>query len=224
MPELKIIDVHESVFANKDRIAEETRRKLHDQGTFLVNLMASPGAGKTCTLLRTFRELRDELRIGVMEADIDAQVDAERMQAEGMRTIQVHTGGACAMDAVMTRDALREFHTEDLDLLFLENVGNLVCPAEEDVGSSARVVILSVPEGDDKPEKYPLMFRVADVVLINKIDAMEYFDFDRERAIRNIRLRNPEAEIIFLSAKTGEGFDTWIRWLRQAVQSWQYNA
>ena len=210
---VRVIEVHESVFAEKDRIARETRRLLKAQGTFMVNLMASPGAGKTTTLLRTFNVLREEYSCGVMEADIDATVDADRIQAAGVRTIQVHTGGACAMDAVMTRDALQAFDTKDLDLLVLENVGNLVCPAEEDVGASCRVNILSVPEGDDKPLKYPLMFEVCDAVLINKIDAEAYFDFDRERAAANI-----------VSAKTGEGFDAWTDYLRGKIREWKSSA
>ncbi|HAK18339.1 MAG TPA: hydrogenase accessory protein HypB [Lachnospiraceae bacterium] len=221
---VRVIEVHESVFAEKDRIARETRHLLKAQGTFMVNLMASPGAGKTTTLLRTFNVLREEYSCGVMEADIDATVDADRMQAAGVRTIEVHTGGACAMDAVMTRDALQAFDTKDLDLLVLENVGNLVCPAEEDVGASCRVNILSVPEGDDKPLKYPLMFEVCDAVLINKIDAEAYFDFDRERAAANIRLRNPDAEIFFVSAKTGEGFDAWTDYLRGKIREWKSSA
>ena len=221
---VRVIEVHESVFAEKDRIARETRRLLKAQGTFMVNLMASPGAGKTTTLLRTFKALRDAYSCGVMEADIDATVDADRMQDAGVRTMQVHTGGACAMDAVMTRDALQAFDTKDLDLLVLENVGNLVCPAEEDVGAACRINILSVPEGDDKPLKYPLMFEVCDAVLINKIDAEAYFDFDRERAAANIRLRNPNAEIFFVSAKTGEGFDAWTDYLRRKIGEWQSGA
>ena len=214
MAEVRVIEVHEGVFAENDRIAAATRRQLSAQKTFMINLMASPGAGKTTTLLRTFAALKDEFSIGVMEADIDATIDAERMQAAGARSIQVHTGGNCAMDAEMTRDALQEFPTEDLDLLVLENVGNLVCPAETDTGATVNVEILSVPEGDDKPLKYPLMFQVCDVVLINKIDTREYFPFDDEAVKARIHALNPNAEIFFLSAKTGEGFDAWTDWLR----------
>lgn len=186
-----------------------------------MNVMASPGAGKTSVLLRTIGLLKDRYRMGVMEADIDATVDAEKMQANGVRSIQVHTGGECAMNADMTRQALEEFHTEDLDLLFLENVGNLVCPAEEDVGACRSIEILSVPEGDDKPLKYPLMFQVTQAVLVNKIDTKEYFPFDDEAVTRRIHALNPEAKVFFVSAKTGEGFDEWARWLAGEVDAWK---
>lgn len=217
----QVIEVNESVFAGNDRLAEETRQKLKKEGTFLLNVMASPGAGKTSVLLRTIGLLKDRYRMGVMEADIDATVDAEKMQANGVRSIQVHTGGECAMNADMTRQALEEFHTEDLDLLFLENVGNLVCPAEEDVGACRSIEILSVPEGDDKPLKYPLMFQVTQAVLINKIDTKEYFPFDDEAVKRRIHALNPEAKVFFVSAKTGEGFDEWVRWLAGEVDAWK---
>ena len=218
---IQVIEVNESVFAGNDRLAEETRQKLKKEGTFLVNVMASPGAGKTSVLLRTIGLLKDRYRMGVMEADIDATVDAEKMQANGVRSIQVHTGGECAMNADMTRQALEEFHTEDLDLLFLENVGNLVCPAEEDVGACRSIEILSVPEGDDKPLKYPLMFQVTQAVLVNKIDTKEYFPFDDEAVTRRIHALNPEAKVFFVSAKTGEGFDEWVRWLAGEVDAWK---
>lgn len=218
---IQVIEVNESVFAGNDRLAEETRQKLKKEGTFLLNVMASPGAGKTSVLLRTIGLLKDRYRMGVMEADIDATVDAEKMQANGVRSIQVHTGGECAMNADMTRQALEEFHTEDLDLLFLENVGNLVCPAEEDVGACRSIEILSVPEGDDKPLKYPLMFQVTQAVLINKIDTKEYFPFDDEAVTRRIHALNPEAKVFFVSAKTGEGFDEWVRWLAGEVDAWK---
>ncbi len=218
---IQVIEVNESVFAGNDRLAEETRQKLKKEGTFLLNVMASPGAGKTSVLLRTIGLLKDRYRMGVMEADIDATVDAEKMQANGVRSIQVHTGGECAMNADMTRQALEEFHTEDLDLLFLENVGNLVCPAEEDVGACRSIEILSVPEGDDKPLKYPLMFQVTQAVLVNKIDAKEYFPFDDEAVTRRIHALNPEAKVFFVSAKTGEGFDEWVRWLAGEVDAWK---
>lgn len=217
----QVIEVNESVFAGNDRLADETRQKLKKEGTFLLNVMASPGAGKTSVLLRTIGLLKDRYRMGVMEADIDATVDAEKMQANGVRSIQVHTGGECAMNADMTRQALEEFHTEDLDLLFLENVGNLVCPAEEDVGACRSIEILSVPEGDDKPLKYPLMFQVTQAVLINKIDTKEYFPFDDEAVTRRIHALNPEAKVFFVSAKTGEGFDEWVRWLAGEVDAWK---
>ena len=218
---IQVIEVNESVFAGNDRLAEETRQKLKKEGTFLLNVMASPGAGKTSVLLRTIGLLKDRYRMGVMEADIDATVDAEKMQANGVRSIQVHTGGECAMNADMTRQALDEFHTEDLDLLFLENVGNLVCPAEEDVGACRSIEILSVPEGDDKPLKYPLMFQVTQAVLVNKIDTKEYFPFDDEAVTRRIHALNPEAKVFFVSAKTGEGFDEWVRWLAGEVDAWK---
>lgn len=218
---IQVIEMNESVFAGNDRLADETRQKLKKEGTFLLNVMASPGAGKTSVLLRTIGLLKDRYRMGVMEADIDATVDAEKMQANGVRSIQVHTGGECAMNADMTRQALEEFHTEDLDLLFLENVGNLVCPAEEDVGACRSIEILSVPEGDDKPLKYPLMFQVTQAVLINKIDTKEYFPFDDEAVTRRIHALNPEAKVFFVSAKTGEGFDEWVRWLVGEVDAWK---
>lgn len=218
---IQVIEINESVFAGNDRLAEETRQKLKKEGTFLLNVMASPGAGKTSVLLRTIGLLKDRYRMGVMEADIDATVDAEKMQANGVRSIQVHTGGECAMNADMTRQALEEFCTEDLDLLFLENVGNLVCPAEEDVGACRSIEILSVPEGDDKPLKYPLMFQVTQAVLINKIDTKEYFPFDDEAVTRRIHALNPEAKVFFVSAKTGEGFDEWVRWLAGEVDAWK---
>ena len=218
---MQVIEVNESVFAGNDRLADETRQKLKKEGTFLLNVMASPGAGKTSVLLRTIGLLKDRYRMGVMEADIDATVDAEKMQANGVRSIQVHTGGECAMNADMTRQALEEFCTENLDLLFLENVGNLVCPAEEDVGACRSIEILSVPEGDDKPLKYPLMFQVTQAVLINKIDTKEYFPFDDEAVTRRIHALNPEAKVFFVSAKTGEGFDEWVRWLAGEVDAWK---
>lgn len=218
---IQVIEVNESVFAGNDRLADETRQKLKGEGTFLLNVMASPGAGKTSVLLRTIGLLKDRYRMGVMEADIDATVDAEKMQANGVRSIQVHTGGECAMNADMTRQALEEFPAEDLDLLFLENVGNLVCPAEEDVGACRSIEILSVPEGDDKPLKYPLMFQVTQAVLINKIDTKEYFPFDDEAVTRRIHALNPEAKVFFVSAKTGEGFDEWVRWLAGEVDAWK---
>lgn len=218
---IQVIEINESVFAGNDRLADETRHKLKKEGTFLLNVMASPGAGKTSVLLRTIGLLKDRYRMGVMEADIDATVDAEKMQNKGVRSIQVHTGGECAMNADMTRQALEEFCTEDLDLLFLENVGNLVCPAEEDVGACRSIEILSVPEGDDKPLKYPLMFQVTQAVLVNKIDTKEYFPFDDEAVTRRIHALNPEAKVFFVSAKTGEGFDEWVRWLAGEVDAWK---
>jgi len=220
MGNVRVIDVHQSVYAVNDEIAAKTRASLKEEKTFMVNLMSSPGAGKTTTLIRTANMLGDRYRIGVMEADIDSSVDAEKMAAAGVASIQVHTGGECAMDAHMTMQALDEFDTDGLDLLVMENVGNLVCPAETDTGASSNVVILSYPEGDDKPLKYPLMFEVCHVVLINKIDTKEYFDFDDKAVVERIHERNPLAKVFFVSAKTGEGFEEWISWLDNNIKEW----
>ena len=215
---IKVIDVNVGVFDENNRIANEVREYNKDKGTLMINIMASPGAGKTTTLLRTIDALKDEYKIGVMEADIEASVDAEKMIDAGVRSIQVHTGGECAMDASMVQQALKEFDTEGIDLLFMENVGNLVCTAEQDTGADYNVEILSVPEGDDKPLKYPLMFSVCQCVLINKIDTRPWFKFDDEAVVERIHRLNPDAEVFFLSGKTGEGFDQWIGWLRQKLQ------
>ena len=217
MSEVKVINVNVGVFEENNKIADQVRAKNASTGTFLVNVMASPGAGKTSVLLRTIAALKDTFRIGVMEADIDATVDAEKIKQAGVRSIQVHTGGECAMDAAMTMQAIDEFGAGDLDLLFLENVGNLVCPAEQDTGSNINVEILSVPEGDDKPLKYPLMFQVCQCILVNKIDTRKYFPFDDAAFEQRIHDLNPDAKIIFLSAKTLEGFEEWISWLRQQI-------
>jgi hydrogenase nickel incorporation protein HypB len=221
MSEIKLIEVKQSIFAENNRAAEELRKYLKEVKTFMVNLMSSPGAGKTTTLMRTIEMLKDEMKIGVMEADIDAIVDAEKIAATGAKSIQLHTGGMCHMDADMTRQGLDEFGIVDLDLVVLENVGNLVCPAEFDTGACRNVMILSVPEGDDKPLKYPLMFQVCDLVLINKIDTKGVFDFDDEAVVQRIHERNPNAEVLFVSAKTGEGFDNWCDWIRENVKTWQ---
>ncbi len=221
MSKFKVIKVNQSINAINDEIASQVRNRLKSEKTFMVNLMASPGAGKTTTLLRTIENLNNKYAIGVMEADIEATVDAEKMAKAGVRSIQVHTGGECAMDAEMTAQAIEEFKTEELDLLFLENVGNLVCPAETDTGANLNVTILSVPEGDDKPLKYPLMYEVCQAVLINKIDAKDYFDFDEKKVTDNIRMRNPLAEIFFISAKTGEGIDKWCNWLEEQIHNHQ---
>jgi len=221
MSEIKLIEVKQSIFAENDRAADELRKHLKELKTFMVNLMSSPGAGKTATLIRTIEMLKDEMKIGVMEADIDAMVDAEKIAATGVKSIQLHTGGMCHMDADMTRQGLDEFGIGDLDLVVLDNVGNLVCPAEFDTGACQNVMIYSVPEGDDKPLKYPLMFQVCDLVLINKIDTKCVFDFDDEAAVKRIYERNPKAEVLFLSAKTGEGFDKWCDWIRKSVKAWQ---
>ena len=211
---VRVIDVKVGVFDENNRIADEVRKSNKDKGTFMVNIMASPGAGKTTTLLRTIDMLRDEFRIGVMEADIEAVVDAEKMADAGVESIQVHTGGECAMDAAMVKQTLDEFDTSDLDILFMENVGNLVCTAEQDTGADVNVEILSIPEGDDKPLKYPLMFQVCQCVLINKIDTREWFNFDDDAVVERIHKLNPAADIFFVSSKTGEGFDAWAEWLR----------
>ena len=221
MERYKIIEVKESVFANNDREAERVRRQLKAEKTFLLNLMSSPGSGKTTTLLRTIETLKEHLNIGVMEADIDSDVDAEKIAAAGVKSIQLHTGGMCHLDAGMTEQGLKEIGTDDLDLVVLENVGNLVCPAEFDTGAVKNAMILSVPEGHDKPLKYPLMFQVCDVVLINKIDVMPYFDFNLQTCTEYIHLRNPNAQIFPISAKTGEGVEAFTNWLQTEVRQWK---
>ena len=221
MDTYKIIEVKESVFADNDREAARVRQALKQKGTFLLNLMSSPGSGKTTTLLRTIEALKDELRMGVMEADIDSDVDAAAIAGAGVRSIQLPTGGMCHLDAGMTEQGLREIGTDDLDLVVLENVGNLVCPAEFDTGAVKNAMILSVPEGHDKPLKYPLIFTVCDVLLINKTDVLPYFDFDMEKVIEYAHRRNPKLEIFPVSAKTGEGMDAWCDWLRKQVKDWQ---
>ena len=221
MEPYKIIEVKESIFADNDARAEALRGELRAQGTFLLNLMSSPGAGKTCTLRRTIEALRGELRMGVMEADIDSDVDAAAIAATGVRAIQLHTGGMCHLDADMTAQGLREFGAGDLDLVVLENVGNLVCPAEFDTGAVKNAMILSVPEGHDKPLKYPLIFQVSHALIINKIDVLPYFDFDMDRVREYALARNPKLEIFPVSAKTGEGMDAWCDWLRRQVRDWK---
>ena len=221
MDTYKIIEVKESVFADNDREAARVRQALKQKGTFLLNLMSSPGSGKTTTLRRTIETLRDDLRIGVMEADIDSDVDTKAIADTGARAIQLHTGGMCHLDAGMTEQGLREIGTDDLDLVVLENVGNLVCPAEFDTGAVKNAMILSVPEGHDKPLKYPLIFTVCDVLLINKTDVLPYFDFDMEKVIEYAHRRNPKLEVFPVSAKTGEGMDAWCDWLRKQVKDWQ---
>lgn len=218
MLDYKIIEVKQSIFEDNDADAERLRQEIKEDKTFLINLMSSPGSGKTTTLCRTINSLKDEMKIGVMEADIDSDVDAATVTEAGARAIQIHTGGMCHLDADMTRQGLHELGTKDLDLVFLENVGNLVCPAEFDTGSTANVMILSVPEGDDKPYKYPLMFSVCDVVLVNKCDTLEVFtEFSKDKVVERIHELNPNAKVIFISAKTGEGFDEWVEWLRGQV-------
>ena len=220
----KIIEVKQSIFEDNDADAERLRQEIKEDNTFLINLMSSPGSGKTTTLCRTINGLKDEMKIGVMEADIDSDVDAATVTEAGARAIQIHTGGMCHLDADMTRQGLHEFGTEDLDLVFLENVGNLVCPAEFDTGSSKNAMILSVPEGDDKPLKYPLMFENSDVFLINKMDTIDYFDFNFDVACANILKRNPKAKIFPISAKTGEGLAEVARWIEEEFRSKIENA
>lgn len=223
MKEYKVIEVKRSIFEDNNADADRLRKELKEEKTFLLNLMSSPGAGKTTTLKRTIEALKGELKIGVMEADIDSEVDAAAIAETGVRAIQIHTGGMCHLDADMTRQGIKELGTEELDFVVLENVGNLVCPAEFDTGSTKNAMILSVPEGDDKPLKYPLMFTVCDVVLVNKCDTLCVFDdFDKDRVKERILDLNPKAEIIFVSAKTGEGFDGWIEWIRRSVK--EYNS
>lgn len=220
MDKIRIIEVKESIFADNDREANRIRSKLKQERTFLLNLMSSPGSGKTTTLMRTIEALKAEFRIGVMEADIDSSLDAEKIATAGVKAIQIHTGGMCHLDAGMTEQGLMELGTEDLDLVVLENVGNLVCPAEFDTGAVKNAMILSVPEGHDKPLKYPLIFTVCDVLIINKIDVLPYFDFDLEKVREYAHMRNPKLKIFPVSAKTGEGMDEWIDWLRQQANDW----
>jgi hydrogenase nickel incorporation protein HypB len=221
MESIKVIEVKEDVLANNDRAAAALRERLHDEKCLLINLMSSPGSGKTTLLSATLDALADELSIGVMEADVDSDVDAYTVRDHGARAVQLHTGGMCHLDAAMCEQGLRELGTQGLDLVFLENVGNLICPAEFDTGAAKKVMILSTPEGHDKPLKYPLMFEVSDLVIVSKIDVAPYFDFDLARFEENVRLRNPRAQILPLSAKTGEGMDAWTSWLREAVRAWQ---
>lgn len=221
MDEVRILKIKQSVFADNNQQADLLRSELKEKGIFLLNLMSSPGSGKTTTLTRTIELLKGELKIGVMEADIDSDVDARTIAATGVRTIQLHTGGMCHLDADMTRQGLEGLNTDDVDLAILENVGNLVCPAEFDTGAVKNAMILSVPEGDDKPLKYPLMFSICDVVLINKIDVLPYFDFDLEQCRKYIYMRNPNARVIPICAKTGEGVAEWADWLRGEVEAWR---
>lgn len=222
MDELRVIEIKKSVFADNDRDADELRGELRQQGVFLLNLMSAPGSGKTTTLIQTINRLKDKLRIGVMEADIDSDVDARKMrEATGVESIQLHTGGMCHLDAEMTRQGLAALDLATTDLVILENVGNLVCPAEFDTGAVRNAMILSVPEGDDKPLKYPLMFSVCDVVLVNKTDVMPYFDFDLAKCTEYIHMRNPKVQVIPICAKTGEGVDSFVDWIIAEVTKWK---
>ena len=209
------------MFKNNDEQADKLRRELKEKGVFLLNLMSSPGAGKTTTLKATIAALKDKVKIGVMEADIDSDVDAKRIAETGVKASQLHTGGMCHLDAEMTRQGLDGLETGDVELAILENVGNLVCPAEFDTGAVKNAMILSVPEGDDKPLKYPLMFSICDVVIINKIDVLPYFDFDVEKCKEYIKHRNPNAKVFMICAKTGEGVDEWANWLLSEVKNWR---
>ncbi len=220
MSDVKIIEVKESIFADNNKDADKLREQLKAERTFLLNLMSSPGSGKTTTLLALAKALEGKLNWAVMEADIDSSVDAETMQNAGVQSIQIHTGGMCHLDADMTRQGLREIDTENVDLVVLENVGNLVCPAEFDTGAVKNMTILSVPEGHDKPLKYPLMYETCDLLVVNKIDAIEFFDFDREKVTEYAKMRNPDIDIIFISAKTGEGVPELADWIIRGVNEW----
>lgn len=220
MNDYKVIEIKRSVFESNDREADKVRQQLKADRTFLLNLMSSPGSGKTTTLKQTIAALKDEYKIGVMEADIDSDVDAKTIAETGAKSIQLHTGGMCHLDAGMTKQGLDSFGANEFDFVVLENVGNLVCPAEFDTGASKNAMILSVPEGDDKPLKYPLMFTVSDCVLINKIDTKSVFNFDDEAVVERIKKLNPNCEIFFISAKTGEGIDAWTNWLRKEINAW----
>ena len=217
----RVLEIKKSVFENNDREADRLRAQLKKDRTFLLNLMSSPGSGKTTTLKATIAALKDEFRIGVMEADIDSDVDAAAIEKTGVKVIQLHTGGMCHLDAGMTKQGLEGLGVDDVDFAILENVGNLVCPAEFDTGSVKNAMILSVPEGDDKPLKYPLMFSICDVLLINKIDVLPYFDFDLEACKKHVLRLNPNIRIIPISARTGEGIDQWAAWLRTEIKNWK---
>ena len=216
----KVYEIKQRVFADNDLEADKVRTELKKDKTFLLNLMSSPGAGKTTTLTKTIDAMKHDFRIGVMEADIDSAVDADTISETGAKVIQLHTGGMCHLDADMTRQGLLELDTSDVDLAILENVGNLVCPAEFDTGAVKNAMILSVPEGDDKPLKYPLMFQVCQCLLINKIDVLPYFDFDLEECKKRVLKLTPDMKIIPISARTGEGMDEWIDWLKEETSSW----
>ncbi len=221
MEPYKVLEVKQSVFASNDKEANELRAKLKGEGVFLLNLMSSPGSGKTTTLTRTIEALKDEVKIGIMEADIDSEVDAKTISELGVKAIQLHTGGMCHLDAEMTRQGLEGLGINDVELAVLENVGNLVCPAEFDTGATKNAMILSVPEGHDKPLKYPLMFSICDVVLINKVDVLPYFDFDIDKCREYVHMRNPQAKVIPICARTGEGMDEWYEWLRTEMKAWR---
>lgn len=218
MDTVKILEVKENVFKENEVNATTVREEFKAKKKLMINVMSSPGSGKTTTLVRTIQMIQPEYKVGVMECDIDASVDAETIQASGAKSIQLHTGGMCHMDAQMTKQGLDEMGIEDIDVCFIENVGNLVCPAEFDTGADINLTILSVPEGDDKPAKYPLMYEVSDIVLVNKIDALVVFDFDKTLMEERVHKLNPNAKIFYISAKTGEGFDAWVNKLRSLIR------
>ena len=221
MDTYRVIEVKQSIFADNNQDADRLRQQMKEEKTFLINLMSSPGSGKTTTLTKLIAALKDDLRIGVMEADIDSDVDADTISRTGVKVIQLHTGGMCHLDADMTRQGVRQLETENLDLVILENVGNLVCPAEFDTGAAMNMMILSVPEGHDKPLKYPLVFQVCDAMIINKIDVLPYFDFDMEKVKEFARRRNPNMEFFPISAKTGEGVDALAAYLKEKITQWK---
>ena len=221
LEEVKVIELKQNVFKKNEVTAETVRDTLKKEKIYMINVMSSPGSGKTTTLVRTIKNIQPDIRIGVMECDIDASVDAHTIKKAGARSIQLHTGGMCHMDAEMTQQGLNEMGTDNLDLIFIENVGNLVCPAEFDTGAHLNLTILSIPEGDDKPAKYPLMYEVSDIVLINKIDAQAVFNFNTEKVKKDILELNPNAKIFLISSKTGEGFEEWTNWLKETVKEWK---
>ncbi len=224
MDEVKVIEIKKSVFEDNDRDADALRKELKTKGVFLLNLMSAPGSGKTTTLIQTLNRIKDKVRVAVMEADIDSDVDAVKIvEATGVPSIQLHTGGMCHLDAEMTRQGLDNVALKEVDLVVLENVGNLVCPAEFDTGAVRNAMILSVPEGDDKPLKYPLMFETSDALVISKIDALPYFNFDMEKCVERARRLNPDIKVFPLSAKTGEGMQAWTDYLHQEIRNWREN-
>lgn len=220
MDKYRVIEVKQSIFEDNNQDAERLRRQMKEEKTFLINLMSSPGSGKTTTLTQLINRLKDDLKIGIMEADIDSDVDAGTISKTGVKVIQLHTGGMCHLDADMTRQGVTELGTQDLDLVVLENVGNLVCPAEFDTGAAMNMMILSVPEGHDKPLKYPLVFQVCNALIINKIDVLPYFDFDMDKVTEFAHRRNPNLKIFPISAKTGEGVDALADWIKEQANSW----
>jgi hydrogenase nickel incorporation protein HypB len=221
MDPVRVLKIKKNIFADNNRRADEIRAELKEKGIFLLNLMSSPGSGKTTTLVRTIDALKDELKIGIVEADVDSDVDARTISHTGAKVIQLHTGGMCHMDAGMTTQGLEALDADDLDLVILENIGNLLCPADFDTGAVKNAMILSVPEGDDKPLKYPHMFSIVDVLLVNKIDAMHFFDFDLQALTGRVTKLNPDIRILPISAKTGQGMDAWADWLRAEVKQWK---